>query len=120
MTNDKKDKIRKHASIFRGLIIAYSLVFVTFLIVKFAKPELLSQVMTGYTFKWYYLSFLSLPISFYGVWYVLNLAPNRQLTKTNQVLGLLFFGIIGMWISFPWKNKLEKQIKRDEKRIKFE
>jgi hypothetical protein len=43
-----------------------------------------------------YTMVLGLPITAYVICYVLQVAPMRQVSKTNKVLGLLFFGIVGM------------------------
>ncbi|GAK91694.1 hypothetical protein JCM19297_1646 [Nonlabens ulvanivorans] len=34
------------------------------------------------------------------------MAPNREQNKTNNVLGLLFFGVIGMWMTYPREKRL--------------
>jgi putative Mn2+ efflux pump MntP len=64
--------------------------------------------------RFLYITVLGLPITAYAIWYVLQVAPMRQVSKMNKVLGLLFFGIVGMWMIFPSIYKIQKQLERKE------
>ena len=116
MKNEKKDKILLHARNLQWLIIVYTVIFLSRFLLSFGFPELYEQHI-GDNFPVLYITALGLPITGYAIWYVLNVAPLREGSKTSKVLGLLFFGIIGMWMTFPILNKVKDQLERKNSRV---
>ncbi|MBF4985146.1 hypothetical protein FNJ87_12670 [Nonlabens mediterrranea] len=108
MEKEKVNKVLKHARNLRILIILYSLVYLVFAVWDIYLKDFFS---TNFELKIYHILVLGLPIKAYAIWYVLNMAPNREQNKTNNVLGLLFFGVIGMWMTYPREKRLINRLK---------
>jgi hypothetical protein len=85
---------------------------------SFGFPDILNQLF-GDSLRSLYVTAMGLPITAYAIWYVLQVAPIRQVSKTNKILGLLFFGVIGMWMTFPLIHKIQKQLERRESGFSF-
>jgi hypothetical protein len=110
MENTKEQHILKHARMLRALIIAYTIIFVAYYALRFWFQDFLVQLV-GTEFSWLYLGVLGFPITAYAIWYILNVSPRHDHSKTNTVLSLLFFGIIGLWMTFPVENRIISRLK---------
>lgn len=118
MKNRKKESVFRHARNLQWLIVLYSIIFLSRFVLSFGFPDFYEQLFSD-ALPSLYIMALGLPITAYAIWYVLQVAPMRQVSKTNKVLGLLFFGIIGMWMTFPLIYKIQKQLERNESGFSF-
>ncbi|MDP5078598.1 MAG: hypothetical protein NWQ19_10900 [Nonlabens sp.] len=116
MENTKEQRILKHARLLRALIIAYTVIFVLYYVLRFGFREYLFQLV-GTEFSWLYLGVLGFPITAYAIWYVLNVSPRQEHAKTNTVLSLLFLGIIGLWMTFPVENRIINRLKASQSKF---
>lgn len=114
----KIDKILKHTRILKVIIILFTILFLSYCVLDFGFPELRNEFF-GNNISSIYLVALGLPISAYGIWYVLQVAPMRQVSKTNKVLGLLFLGIIGKWMLLVFLVKLPRKLKEKDSKLHF-
>jgi len=118
MEHINKERIYKHTRNVQWLILFYSIIFLSRFVLSFGFPEFYDQFFRD-AVPFLFITALGLPITAYAIWYVLQVAPMRQLSKTNKVLGLLFLGIIGMWMTFPLIYKIRKQLERKESGFSF-
>jgi hypothetical protein len=118
MENINKESVYKHARNLQWLILLYSIIFLSRFVLSFGFPDFYEQLFSDAVPSLYIMA-LGLPITAYAIWYVLQVAPMRQLSKTNKVLGLLFLGIIGIWMTFPLIYKIRKQLERKESGFSF-
>ncbi len=112
------DIILKHTQNLKVIIIVFTVLFLSYYIINFGFQEVHDQLFGDHMKSIYFIG-LGLPITAYGIWYVLQIAPMRQVSKTNKVLGLLFFGIIGKWILLAFLIKLPKKLKEKDSRFNF-
>jgi hypothetical protein len=113
MEHLNKEAVLNHARNLQWVIVLYSTIFLSRFVLSFGFPDFYEQLFSD-AVPSLYIMVLGLPITAYAIWYVLQVAPMRQLSKTNKVLGLLFLGIIGMWMTFPLIYKIRKQLERKE------
>ncbi|MEN8815398.1 MAG: hypothetical protein ABF274_00825 [Nonlabens sp.] len=114
----KIDNILKHTQNLKVIIIVFSVLFLSYCILNYGFHEVHDQLFGNHMKSIYFIG-VGLPITGYGIWYVLQVAPMRQVSKTNKVLGLLFFGIIGKWILLAFLIKLPKKLKEKDSKFNF-
>lgn len=113
MLNETQRRILKHAKTLRLLIIAYTVLFLAFAVIRIWFPDVLER-FTGTGQSMIYMAAIGFLISAYGIWYVLNLSPRHNHSKTSTVLSLLFLGIVGLWMTFPVENRIISRLKASQ------
>jgi len=116
MYKNSLQEILKHASRLRRLIVSYSVFYLGYWALKYWFPVALEQ-LTENVVEFYHIALLGLPITAYAIWYVLNVSPRKDHSKKGAVLGLLFFGIIGLWMIFPVDYRIINRLKSSKSRF---
>jgi hypothetical protein len=116
MYKNSPQEILKHALRLRRLIVSYSVFYLGYWALEYWFPVALEQLIPNVV-ESYYIVLLGLPITAYAIWYVLYVSPRKEHSKTGAVLGLLFFGIIGLWMTFPVNNLIINRLKSSESRF---
>lgn len=116
MEGNNVEKVLKHAKILRILIWCYTALYAIYFTWRYFFENSFMTVF-GENFSRLYLLLVGFPVTAYAIWYILNLSPNREHNKTGNVLGLLFFGIIGLWMTYPRESKLLKRLKAQNSRF---
>lgn len=114
----KTANILRHSKNLKILIISFTVLFLSYCILSYGFQEFYDQLF-GDSISSIYILALGFPITAYGIWYILQVAPLRQVSKTNKILGLLFLGIIGKWMLLVFLIKLPKKLKEKESGINF-
>lgn len=108
MNENKVYTVLQHAKNLRILILLNTVLYVFFGIWDIYVKDFF---IFDLDIKIYHILLIGYPITAYAIWYILNLSPDREHNKTGKVLGLLFFGIIGLWMTYPHEKKLKKRFK---------
>jgi hypothetical protein len=97
-------------------LIVLTIVVVSFLILVFFFSELRIKLNNEYSI-FTLVHLLHTLVTGIFIWFIWKKMPYDQYTKNNNILLVLFLGVIGMWIWLPNKNERNKLVDLERRKI---
>ncbi|MFD1315339.1 hypothetical protein [Namhaeicola litoreus] len=99
------EKLKTELKNLKRLLIFHTIIYVSLIFYVVAKnyPEVQLDNNLYQSLVW-----LNLIVIFYFIWFLWTKMPTSQIDKIRGTLLIFFLGILGMWIWFPSKRKIEE------------
>jgi hypothetical protein len=106
------EKLERDIQVFKVLLIILTIFQITVLIMGFFESQLLLNLERDY-YLTTILGFYALTLTGVFIWYNWNKLPIERKKKVSNtwmlsILGIMGFGVIGLWIWLPNKREIKK------------